>query len=100
MAGYREAQRKGWKMLFARMTGKALSSAPGLSDSVLDGLVSGIVVESEQIGRTRYIGRLGVMYDRGRPGQLRGVKGQALRSSEERSEGKEGGRRCRHRGWP
>src|SRR3546814_17214759 len=31
MAGYREAQRPGWKMLFARMTGKPLSSAPGLS---------------------------------------------------------------------
>src|SRR3546814_14185763 len=32
MAGYREAQRQGWKLLFARMTGKPLSSAPGLSD--------------------------------------------------------------------
>src|SRR3546814_1625996 len=80
MAGYREAQRQGWKMLFARMTGKPLSSAPGLSDSVLDGLVSGIVVEREQIGPTRYIARLGVMFDRGRSGQLLGVKGQALRS--------------------
>src|SRR3546814_852679 len=80
MAGYREAQRQCWKMLFARLTGKPLSSAPGLSDSVLDGLVSGIVVEREQIGPTLYNARLGVMFDRGRSGQLLGVKGQALRS--------------------
>ncbi len=78
--GYREAQRKAWKTLFARMTGKPVSSAPGLSDSALDGLVSGIVVEQERIGPTRYIGRLGVLFDRGRAGQLLGVKGQVLRS--------------------
>src|SRR3546814_15292445 len=80
MAGFREAQRQGWKMLFARMTGKPVSAAPSLSDSALDGLVSGIVVEREQIGTTRYIARLGVLFDRGRAGQLLGVKGQVLRS--------------------
>lgn len=78
--GYREAQRKGWKILFARMTGKPVASAPSLPDGVLDGLVSGIVVEQERIGPTRYIARLGVLFDRGRAGQLLGVKGQVLRS--------------------
>ena len=80
MGGFREAQRRGWKMLFARMTGRPVSQAPGLSDSALDGLVSGIVVEREQIGPTRYIGRLGVLFDRARAGQLLGVKGQVMRS--------------------
>src|SRR3546814_3173513 len=76
MAGFREAQRQGWKMLFARMTGKPVSASPSLSDSTLDGLVSGIVVEKEQIGSTRYIARLGVLFDRARAGQLLGVQGQ------------------------
>ena len=78
--GYREAQRKAWKILFARMTGKPVSSAPSVADSTLDGLVSGIVVEQEQIGPTRYVARLGVLFDRGRAGQLLGVKGQVMRS--------------------
>lgn len=80
MAGFREAQRQGWKMLFARMTGKPVSASPSLSDSTLDGLVSGIVVEKEQIGSTRYIARLGVLFDRARAGQLLGVQGQVMRS--------------------
>lgn len=80
MGGFREAQRQGWKMLFARMTGKPITAAPGLSDSTLDGLVSGIVVEREQIGATRYIARLGVLFDRARAGQLLGVEGQVMRS--------------------
>src|SRR3546814_20941687 len=80
MAGFREAQLQGWKMLFARMTGKPVSASPSLSDSTLDGLVSGIVVEKEQIGSTRYIARLGVLFDRARAGQLLGVQGQVMRS--------------------
>src|SRR3546814_11185687 len=80
MAGFREAQLQGWKMLFARMTGKPVSASPSLSDSTLDGLVSGIVVEKEQIGSTRYIARLGVLFDRARAGQLLGVQGLVMRS--------------------
>lgn len=80
MLGFREAQRRGWKMLFTRMTGQPQSAAPSLSDTALDALVSAIVVEREQVGSTRYIARLGVQFDRGRAGQLLGVKGQVMRS--------------------
>lgn len=79
-AAYREAQRKGWQLLYARMTGKGAAAAPRLSDSALDAMVSGIVVEREQIGPNRYIARLGVMFDRGRAGQLLGISGQVMRS--------------------
>ncbi len=67
--GWRLAQRKGWEMLSRRLTGKAT----GLSDSALDSVVSGIVVEKEQIGPTRYIGRLGVLFDRSKVGAMLGV---------------------------
>ncbi len=76
MGGWRLAQRKGWEMLSRRMTGHTGT----LSDSALDGLVSGIVVEQEQIGPTRYIARLGVLFDRGRAASLLGVSDQVVRS--------------------
>jgi hypothetical protein len=67
--GWRIAQRKGWDMLSRRLTGK-----PGaLTDSVLDSIVTGIVVEREQIGPNRYIARLGVLFDRGKAGSILGV---------------------------
>jgi len=80
MGGFRQAQRLGWKMLYSRMTGNPMTAAPTLGDSVLDGLVSGIIVEREQVSSNRYIARLGVTFDRARAGQLLGVKGQVLRS--------------------
>ncbi|WP_294061684.1 heavy-metal-associated domain-containing protein [Sphingomonas sp.] len=67
--GWRIAQRKGWEVLSQRLTGKKSE----LSDSVLDSLVTGIVVENEQIGPTRYIARLGVLFDRGKAGSILGV---------------------------
>ncbi|MFV0622549.1 heavy-metal-associated domain-containing protein [Sphingomonas sp. ac-8] len=74
--GWRLAQRKGWDMLSRRLTGR-----PGsLSDSALDSLVSGIVVENEQIGPNRYVARLGVLFNRGRAGSILGVAGETLRS--------------------
>src|SRR3546814_4306811 len=63
-------------MLSQRMTGHAGS----LSDATLNGLVSGIIIENEQIGPTRYIATLGVLFDRGRAGSLLGVGGHAFRS--------------------
>ncbi|WP_204268532.1 hypothetical protein, partial [Escherichia coli] len=48
--GWRLAQRKGWEMLSRKLAGRA-STMP---DSALDSLVTGIVVEKEQIGPTRY----------------------------------------------
>ena len=54
--------------------------APNLPDSVLDQLVSSIIVEREQIGPTRYIADLGVLFDRARAGQLLGIGGVEQRS--------------------
>ncbi|MBB5728566.1 heavy-metal-associated domain-containing protein [Sphingomonas prati] len=79
--GWREAQRKGWRMLYARVHGVPFAAAPRLPDSTLDSIVAGIVVEDEQISARRYIGRLGVLFDRGRAGALLGVGGQVRRSA-------------------
>ena len=80
-AGWRVAQRDGFKALWAKMHKRPLSEAPNLSDSVLDTLVSSIIVEREQIGTNRYIADLGILFDRTRAGQLLGVPGQVRRSA-------------------
>ena len=79
--GWREAQSRGWKALWAKTTGQPIAQAPDLSDSVLNSIVSGIIIEQEQIGPTRYIARLGVLFDRARAGQLLGVGPLAGRRS-------------------
>ncbi len=79
--GWREAQRKGWKMLWARVNGKPVENAPGLPDSTLDSISGGIVVEREQAGPNRYVATLGVLFDRARAGELLGVKGAVRRSA-------------------
>jgi hypothetical protein len=79
-AGWRLAQRQGFRALWARMHKRPLSEAPNLSDSVLDGLVSSIIVEREQIGPTRYIADLGILFDRARAGALLGVGGEGQNS--------------------
>jgi hypothetical protein len=79
--GWRRAQILGWRMLWARTHHRPLGQAPDLSESVLSGIVSGIIVQSEQIGPNRYIATLGVMFDRARTGQLLGVQGVATRSA-------------------
>jgi hypothetical protein len=78
LGGWREAQRRGWRMLWTKIHG---GGAPGLSDSMLDSIVSGIVVENEEIGPKRYIATLGVLFDRVRTGQILGVTGLATRSA-------------------
>lgn len=75
-AGWRLAQRLAWKKLWAQTNDGAL----GLSDGQLDQIVSGIEVESEQIGPNRYIADLRVLFDRARAGQILGVTSTALRS--------------------
>lgn len=75
--GWREAQRKGWAQLYRKLNG---GEGPALGDSVLDGIVTAIVVEQEQIGPRRYVARLGVQFDRVRAGQILGVSGRTLRS--------------------
>ena len=79
--GWRQAQAKGWKALWAKTTGQPIAQAPALSDPVLNSIVSGIIIEQEQIGPTRYIARLGVLFDRARTGQLLGVGPLAGRRS-------------------
>jgi len=70
-AGWQEAQRLAWKRI----------NGPDLPDSQLDGLVSAIIVESEQLGPRRYIAQLGVVFDRARAGGLLGGGGERSRSA-------------------
>jgi hypothetical protein len=79
--GWRQAQQKGWKALWAKTNKRPIEQAPGLTDSALNGMVAGIVVEQEQIGPKRYIATLGVLFDRARTGQLLGVTGSVRRSA-------------------
>ncbi len=74
--GWRIAQRKGWQLLSQRLGGDGGT----LSDSALDSIVSGIVVENEQIGPNRYIARLGVLFSRARAGAILGVSIGSARS--------------------
>jgi hypothetical protein len=69
LGGWRMAQRKGWEMLSQRLAGKATN----LSDSALDSIVTAVIVEHEQIGPTRYVARLGVLFDRAKAGSILGV---------------------------
>jgi len=63
------------------MLSKRLGQGGGLvSDATLNGLVSGIIVENENIGPTRYVARLGVTFSRARAGPLLGVAGGGFRS--------------------
>ncbi len=80
-AGWRIAQREGFKALWAKVHKRPASEAPNLSDSTLDGLVSSIVVEKEQVGPTRYIADLGILFDRQRSGELLGVGGPTRHSA-------------------
>ena len=74
--GWRLAQRKAWVQLSKRLGGGG-----GLvSDGTLDQIVSGIVIENEQIGPTRYIAKLGVLFDRNRAGALLGIPAYTDRS--------------------
>ena len=66
MTAYRVAQRKAWPMLWARVTGREATIAPRLSDGQLDSIVAGIESQGERFSMTRYIARLGVVFDRSR----------------------------------
>jgi hypothetical protein len=80
-AGWRIAQREGFKALWAKQHHLPVSQAPTLSDSVLDGLVSSVIVERESIGTNRYIADLGILFDRARAGELLGFSGEVRRSA-------------------
>jgi hypothetical protein len=79
-AGWRIAQREGFRRLWAKSHNLPLSQAPTLSDATLDQIVSSIIIEREQIGPNRYIADLGVLFDRARAGQLLGIPGVSRRS--------------------
>ena len=50
---WEQAQREGWRMLYARVNGGPASGAPNLSDSSLSAVVTGIIVEEEQQGKEK-----------------------------------------------
>jgi len=79
-AGWRIAQREGFRALWAKTNKRPIAEAPRLADSTLDGLVASIIVEREQIGPNRYIADLGILFDRTRAGPLLGVAGVQRRS--------------------
>jgi hypothetical protein len=81
LEGWRRAQSQGWKMLWARTNNRPIAQAPNPSESVLNSIVSGIVIEQEQISPRRYIARLGVLFDRARTGEMLGVPGLTRRSA-------------------
>ena len=79
--GWRQAQQKGWAALWAKTNNRPVAQAPKLPDSALNGMVSGIIIEEEQIGPKRYIARLGILFDRARTGELLGISGPVQRSA-------------------
>ncbi|HEX4847159.1 MAG TPA: heavy-metal-associated domain-containing protein [Novosphingobium sp.] len=62
--GWQEAARKAW----------AKAGGPAMSDGQLQGMVSAVVIEREQIGPKRYVATLSVVFDRARAGQYIGGK--------------------------
>lgn len=74
---YTLAERRAWPLLWARLTGGAPSDAPKLADGAIEAMVAGVEIEQEQFSLTRYIGRLGVVFDRDRAGAFVGEGGQA-----------------------
>ena len=80
-AGWRIAQREGFRALWAKMHNVPLSQAPTLPDGTLDQIVGSITVQREQIGPNRYIADLGVLFDRARAAQFLGVEGGEVQRS-------------------
>ena len=78
--GWRLAQRRAWKMLWAKVNNQPEANAPNLGDGQLDSMVAGIEVEDEQIGAHRYIAHLGVLFDRARSAQALGQAEAGIRS--------------------
>jgi hypothetical protein len=81
-AGWRIAQRQGFRALWAKMHNVPIEQAPNLPDSTLDQIVSSINVEREQIGPNRYIADLGILFDRARAGEFLGVAGGEVQRSQ------------------
>jgi hypothetical protein len=71
-AGWREAYKKAWAQL----------KGPAMPDAQIEGMVSAVVIEREQIGPRRYIAKLTISFDRSHAGQFvgggDGPNGQAV----------------------
>ncbi len=80
MKGWRAAQRMAWEKLW-KSNGFGGGAAPALDDGTINGMVSAVVVEREQIGPRRYIATLGVIFDRARTGGMLGLQGQIAHSA-------------------
>jgi hypothetical protein len=81
-AGWRIAQRQGFRALWAKMHHAPIDQAPNLPDSTLDQIVSSINVEREEIGPNRYIADLGILFDRARAAPFLGVEGGEISRSQ------------------
>jgi len=81
MKGWREAQRQAWEKLWKTNGLGGGGGAPALDDGTINGMVSAVVVEREQIGPRRYIATLGVIFDRARTGGMLGLQGQIAHSA-------------------
>ena len=75
LAGWRVAQRQGFRMLWAKMHNAPINQAPGFPDGTLDQIVSSINVDREQIGPNRYIADLTVEFDHDLAAPYLGVEG-------------------------
>ena len=80
-AAFREAPRRAWPRLWARLTGEPADSAPEMSDAALSAIIDGIEVEEERFGGGRYIASLGVAFDRQRAGRRLPASARVLQSA-------------------
>ncbi len=74
-----EARDKAWKQA-QRLAWKKLGG-PDLSDGQIQGLVSSIVIQHEEVGPRRYVATLGVTFDRQRAAGYLGRSGETQRSA-------------------
>ncbi len=77
-AGWRMAQRIGFRALWAKIHNAPASRAPGIPDGTLDQIVSSINVDREEIGPHRYIAELSVEFDRGKAAPFLGTEGSQI----------------------
>jgi hypothetical protein len=75
LAGWRIAQRQGFRALWAKMHNAPINQAPNLPDGTLDQIVASINVDHEEIGPNRYIADLRLEFDRARSAPFLGVEG-------------------------
>lgn len=78
LAGWRIAQRQGFRALWAKMHNAPVIRAPNVPDGTLDQIVSSINVDREEIGPNRYIADLRVEFDRDRAAPLLGLEGSQI----------------------